>query len=112
MAEGRVFVCNNCRKSIEAWSDGNPYYYDKLTEQKKYAYHPDHENLDKCIGNDTPHLCLSCSHQFKIDSLSPIEDCPKCNSDRIADTFHLSGETCPFCKKGAFYIDPEQFSVS
>jgi hypothetical protein len=26
-----------------------------------YAYHPDHDELEKCIGNDEPHVCLSCA---------------------------------------------------
>ncbi len=28
MAEARRFVCGNCDKTIEAWSDGNPYFID------------------------------------------------------------------------------------
>jgi hypothetical protein len=51
MAEGRRFVCDECGDSVEAWSDGNPYF---VTEdgRKQYAYHPDHEALRKCSGND------------------------------------------------------------
>lgn len=45
MAASRTFICNNCNKTIEAWSDGYPYYMDS-TGDKHYAYHPDHENLE------------------------------------------------------------------
>jgi predicted lipoprotein with Yx(FWY)xxD motif len=56
MAMGVCFVCSNCAHSVEAWDDGNPYYLDD-GGKKVYAYHPDHEALAKCIGNDAPHLC-------------------------------------------------------
>jgi hypothetical protein len=111
VAESRTFVCNQCNKTIEAWSDGNPYYIDSMGE-RHYAYHPDHQNLAKCIGNDTPHLCLSCDYEFKVDSLSPTTECKKCNSENIADIYKLNGEKCPACHKGTFHLDPERFSVS
>ncbi len=111
MAESRIFACNQCNKTIESWSDGNPYYIDASGE-KHYAYHPDHENLSRCIGNDTPHLCLSCGYEFKVDSQDPITECNKCNSHKIEDLYKLNGETCPACHKGTFYIDPKRFTVS
>ena len=111
MAESRTFVCNQCNRTIEAWSDGNPYYIDSSGE-KHYAYHPDHENLAKCIGNDTPHLCLSCGYEFKVDSRSPTTDCKKCNSENIIDMYKLNGEKCPACHKGTLHIDPERYSIS
>lgn len=40
MAEGIRYICDNCSRAIEAWSDGNPYYIDD-SGNKKYAYHPD-----------------------------------------------------------------------
>ena len=58
MAEGIKYVCGKCRHTIEAWSDGNPYYIDDHGG-RQYAYHPDHERLARCIGNDVPNLCLS-----------------------------------------------------
>jgi hypothetical protein len=51
MAERRRFVCGECGNSVDAWSDGNPYYIDSHGK-KQYAYHPNHRELDKCIGND------------------------------------------------------------
>lgn len=63
MADAKRFVCGSCRRVIEAWSDGNPYYLDR-DGQKHYAYHPNHERLDRCIGNDLPHLCLACGEKF------------------------------------------------
>jgi DNA-directed RNA polymerase subunit RPC12/RpoP len=103
MAECVRFVCNNCGFAKEAWSDGNPYY---LTSKglKKYAYHPD-SKVDKCIGNDVPHICLSCGHEFKIDSREPVEECPKCCSADIADCFKLEGISCPGCKSGVLRRD-------
>lgn len=55
MAECFRFVCSGCGNSIEAWSDGNPFYIDEVGN-KKYAYHPNHDELEKCIANDEPHL--------------------------------------------------------
>ncbi len=40
MAEGFRFVCDSCDRTIEAWSDGNPYYFDD-DGKKQYAYHPE-----------------------------------------------------------------------
>ncbi len=111
MAESRFFSCNECGKSVEAWSDGNQYYLDG-DGRKRYAYHPDHENLAKCIGNDTPHVCLSCGYEFKVDSLSPLSACSKCKSGNITDQYHLSGERCPSCNIGVFHIDHDRFSIS
>ena len=105
MAEGLRFVCSGCGKAIEAWSDGNPYYLDEAGA-KRYAYHPDHENLDRCIGNDSPHLCLGCGEEFMVDSRAPAEACPGCGSKRFVDTFRLAGRPCPFCKAGRFSVDP------
>lgn len=74
MAECLKFVCNNCSHTIEAWSDGNPYYIDK-SGCKKYTYHPD-PKMASCIGNDAPHICLSCRYEFSVDSREPISVCP------------------------------------
>ncbi|CAN5606978.1 hypothetical protein BH10PLA1_BH10PLA1_00520 [soil metagenome] len=101
MAMGLVFTCDRCGFSIEVWDDGNPYYLDK-SGTKHYAYHPDHEKLAKCIGNDSPHICLECGEQFKVDSRSPIDHCRKCNADTIIETFLLTGRRCPSCKRGNF----------
>ena len=111
MAEGRQYVCEKCGRAIEAWSDGNPYYIDK-SGAKQYAYHPDHERLKKCIGNDATHLCLSCGHEFMVDSRNPVVACPRCGSSEIADTFQLDGRLCPFCKQGVFAFNPESISIS
>ena len=46
MGQGFRFVCNSCDHAIEAWDDGNPYYFESVitktgvTQKKKYAYHP------------------------------------------------------------------------
>jgi hypothetical protein len=111
MAECIRFVCGNCGEAIEAWSDGNPYYINE-NEKKQYAYHPDHENLARCIGNDSPHLCLACGKQFKVDSRAPCTCCPACDSTEIADTYQLAGRNCPFCKAGVFAADPDFYCVS
>jgi hypothetical protein len=39
MAECIRFVCSGCRHSVDAWSDGNPFYIDE-SGNKQYAYHP------------------------------------------------------------------------
>ena len=111
MAEAVRFVCDRCQHSIEAWSDGNPYYIDEVG-QKQHAYHPDHERLAKCIGNDEPHLCLTWGLEFNVDSRAPIVNCPKCGSVDISGTYQLEGRPCPYCKGGVFVSDPDFFCIS
>ena len=111
MAEAVRFKCDACGHAIEAWSDGNPYYINDAGE-KEYAYHPDHERLDRCIGNDSPHLCLNCGEEFMVDSEHPIQKCPKCKESKIVDTFLLDGHLCPFCSGGTFGKDPDFFCIS
>jgi len=111
MAESILFICKQCNHSIQAWSDGNPYYFDK-NFNKQYAYHPDHEKLDRCIGNDSPHICLSCGAEIMIDSRKPVSVCPKCKHTELADTFKLEGLRCPYCKKGFFKKDPNHYCIS
>ena len=111
MAEGLRFVCSGCGHAIEAWSDGNPYYFDEAGT-KKYAYHPDHEKLGRCIGNDSPHLCLSCGQDFMVDSRAPISACPKCKAHEIENTFQLEERRCPICKAGVFASDPDYHCLS
>ena len=117
MAQGYLFVCGKCDHTIESWDDGNPYYFEsvitkagEVKQKKKYAYHPHHELLERCIGNDAEHLCLSCKKEFMVDSEAPITTCPKCKSSEIVDTMELEGKSCPYCKEGVFGRDPE-FSV-
>ncbi len=111
MAEALRFVCNGCHRAIEAWSDGNPYYIDEAGA-KKYAYHPDHERLARCIGNDTPHHCLDCGTEFKVDSRAPVAACPSCGASEIVPSFSLDGCRCPYCKTGKFAIDTNFFCIS
>ena len=110
MAEGVRFVCGGCDHSIEAWDDGNPYYIDE-DGKKQYAYHPE-PLRNRCIGIDSPHLCLSCGHEFVVDSEAPIVACPKCKAREIVDTWTLSGKACPYCKTGVFVVDPEWHAIS
>jgi len=65
-----------------------------------------HELLERCIGNDTEHLCLSCKKEFMVDSEAPITTCPKCKSSDIVDMMELGGKSCPYCKDGVFGADP------
>lgn len=111
MAISTMFVCTHCKKSIESWSDANAYYLDDKG-QKQYVYHPYMDDLSHCIGNDDPHLCLDCGHEFMIDSLAPTSVCLKCESANIISDQKLNGEVCPCCKKGTFKVDPFSFSVS
>ena len=104
MAQESLFRCDRCDRIISAWSDGNPYYFglDKHGQFKKlYAYHPSHL-FDRCVGNDAPHLCLSCGKEFMVDSEAPITACPKCQARTIVDTMDLGGKPCPFCPHGMF----------
>ena len=111
MAEAKRFVCNGCHRTIEAWSDGNPYYIDEAGA-KQYAYHPDHERLALCIGNDDPHHCLGCGAEFQVDSRAPVTACPSCDASDIVPSFSLNGCRCPYCKTGKFAIDRDFFCIS
>lgn len=111
MAQGKRLVCQHCAHEVEAWSDGNPYYFDQAGA-KRYAYHPDHENLERCIGNDAPHLCLACGSAVMIDSRRPREDCPECETGPLVSTWELEGEVCPSCKIGKFVRDPNYNPIS
>jgi DNA-directed RNA polymerase subunit RPC12/RpoP len=111
MAEAVRYVCSSCGRAIEAWSDGNPYYIDKRG-RKQYAYHPDHESLARCIGNDSPHLCLACGETFNVDSRSPTAECPRCKAGDIADAFQLHSRLCPYCKAGVFAQDSDYHCIS
>ena len=111
MAEGIRFVCSGCGNVIEAWSDGKPFYIDEDGE-KKYAYHPDHDELEKCIANDLPFLCLNCGEESNVDSRLEPRVCPKCASENMVDTFYLSGVKCPKCKVGQFDLDDDFRAIS
>ena len=110
MAECIRFVCESCSNAVEAWDDGNPYYYDRRGK-KKYAYHPDPKR-ERCVGNDSPRLCLECGAQTMVDSKTPVAHCATCSSDKIVDLFKLAGHQCPACKLGVFTRDPDFFCVS
>lgn len=111
MAQCFRFVCGSCGRDIVAWSDGNPYYIDGRG-RKQYAYHPDHERLNRCIGNDVPHLCLVCGEEFKVDSRSSTDRCTKCGSPEIVGLCKLEGKACPYCREGVFGIDPDFYCIS
>ena len=103
MAEGRIFVCDSCQARVEAWSDGDPYLIDKRGK-KRYVHHPD-PDVDLCVGNDDPHLCLGCGLTFMVDSQRPSLACPACKSGETCATFDLAGRRCPTCKSGRFKQD-------
>jgi len=111
MAEGYTFRCTVCEFAVATWSDGNPFYLDE-NDRKRYAYHPDHENLARCIGNDVPHLCLSCGAETKVDSRRPRTKCRKCKAAALVETWDLQGKTCSRCSKGQFKRDDSSFSIS
>ena len=111
MAQAKRFVCGACNRAIEAWSDGNPYYIDEAG-RKQYAYHPNHERLARCIGNDSPHICLGCGEEFKVDSRAPSAECPKCDGNQMVPSYQLDGQRCPYCKVGVFDEDPKFFCIS
>ena len=111
MALCRRLACSDCGFAVEAWDDGNPYFRDERG-RKQYAYHPDHEKLARCIGNDVPHLCLACGKQGKVDSLKPRATCRACKSGPLVPLGEVDGHTCPQCRRGTFVEDPLGFAVS
>lgn len=111
MAQCIRFTCDSCGFSIEAWSDGNPFYIDE-NGKKVYAYHPNHDELSKCIANDVPHICLDCGNEVKIDSRLETKACPKCRSSKVVETYELSGVECPKCGEGRFKQDEGIVAIS
>ena len=111
MAECSRFICNNCGKAVESWSDGNPYFIDE-DRQKQHVYHPDHDALARCVGNDVPFFCLACGEEFEMDSRCPDACCPRCKSADTTETSDLDKKPCPVCRKGIFSIDPGFFAIS
>lgn len=111
MAARRRFVCMHCAHALDAWDDGNPYYLD-VDGTKQYAYHPDHQNRARCLGNDVPHLCGTCGAGQLVDSRDPHTACLHCGRGPLLHTFALDGKPCPFCKQGVFQIDPSHFAIS
>jgi len=111
MAQALRFVCSHCRRAIEVWSDGNPYYIDE-SGTKQYAYHPDHERLALCVGNDTPHLCLACGAEFQVDSRAPSTECPECGANELTEMYDIGGRRCPYCRAGEFTVDPDFICIS
>lgn len=101
MAEAFRFACDHCSHEIESWSDGNPYFINEEGE-KEYAYHPDHDRLSRCIGNDSPHLCVGCGEEQKVDSRAPHDACTRCGEELLVNTWELGGKPCPYCKEGHF----------
>ena len=98
--------CTHCDNVFEAWSDGNPYYLDpeKLLTQprsrcKVHVYHPSRPEYP-LVGNDVPHLCLACNHEFNVDSEQPRSTCTKCRSMNIVNLYECHDKPCPKCSKG------------
>ena len=111
MAEGRLLICGHCAFEVMAWSDANPYYFDSRG-RKRYAHHPDHENLARCIGLNVPHLCIACGEEIQIDAAVGLPVCPMCKSDRLVDMWEREGHQCPKCRSGRFVDDPRRGAVS
>ena len=104
-------IATSVVKSISSWDDDNPYYFDEQGV-KHYACHPDHENLSRCVGNDSPHLCLGCGACFLMDSKVKRNKCPECKSPKVKSQFTLEGCVCPYFKEGEFVADPNNFAIS
>jgi predicted RNA-binding Zn-ribbon protein involved in translation (DUF1610 family) len=113
MSERLSFFCYECGKTLISYSDGNPFYLDEAG-RKRYAHYPDAEKLDRCIGNDLPHICLSCGDRFVLDATCLSKHvCPKCNAFEVIEVRNLWAEKCPYCKMGYFLFgQPEQASFA
>ena len=115
MAECIRYVCGNCSNEIEAWDCGNPYFFDS-DGKKQYAYHPE-KDFDRCVGNDSPRLCLECGTETLVDSgklksKKAGPKCGQCGSGNIVHPFQLAGHRCHVCKLGVFTRDPDFFCIS
>lgn len=104
MAQCTRFVCSTCGFAYEVWDDGNPYLLNP-DGSKRYVYHPSRDRA-LAIGNDAPHVCLACGHEFTVDSEAPDHTCPECGQEKAVGGMRLEGKTCPHCSKGTFHADP------
>ncbi len=111
MAVAYRFVCDRCSHALVAWEDGNPYYLDD-DGAKRYAYHPQHELLDRCIGNDEPHLCVACGDESRVDSRAPIDRCPACRAATLVPSTRVDGCRCPWCGRGRLRVAPGIHAIS
>ena len=102
MAEELIFSCE-CGFGTSVWDEGNPYSGhiplpgETRKTPKHYVYHP-HSDAEFAIGNDRPHICLSCCHHFNVDSVKPRTKCAKCKSEDIVDICELGGRISPSAK--------------
>ena len=116
MAQELIFSCE-CGFGTSVWEDGNPISGpiplpgEKRKTPKQYVYHPSPE-ADYAIGNDRPHICLSCFHEFNVDDMEvdvdgmkPRTKCAKCKSEDIVDIRMLGGRICPKCKVHTLRVD-------
>jgi DNA-directed RNA polymerase subunit RPC12/RpoP len=110
LAQAVKYNCTHCKHEIVAWDEGDPYFLDRKGA-KVYAYHPNPDR-DRCIGVDSPHLCLDCGSQFRVDSRAPIDACMNCGSKNIANIYVLENRRCPACRKGTFVRDPKYVLIS
>jgi hypothetical protein len=127
MAAGIRFICSQCRFTVEAWDEGNPYF---LSDKGKpqFFYHPARERkLEEYIqqsagryltgkeredfiasrtGNMSDLLCLDCGNTFRLDLEKRKRICPRrnCKSKNVVDPSMMGGKICPRCKMGTFEI--------
>ena len=87
MAQGFCFVCDKCDHAIVAWDDGNPYYIDD-DGKKKYAYHPNHELLERCIVTmPNTSACPAGRNLWwipkprsrRVRNVTPVKACARCS---------------------------------
>lgn len=79
---------------------------------KVHAYHPHHDELARCIGNDAPHLCLARGAEVMVDSLAPARVCSVWGAEALVDTCERDGPPCPAGKAGRFAREPEFLCIS
>ena len=76
------------------------------------AHYIDHEGLVRCVGSDSPALCLACGTEFMVDSKMPTAICPARETTKITDLNERDGRRCPFCKAGVFEADSDLHRIS
>ena len=114
MAMSLIFTCENCKFSVEAWDDGNP-YMQVGDGERQYFYHPSPppdpprpealkmlgEDAEIIFGNASDKICMDCCEISMIDSERDELKCPKCGGNHLVETFEIGENKCPKCG-GAF----------